>query len=86
MSLSLEEISLQHQFEDLVAGGEMLAIQEFLNEQNISDVVDLIYSNEDYENQIISLLSIHRATSVFKILELPTPKADNKKSANAQDN
>ena len=74
MSLSLEEISLQHQFEDLVAGGEMLAIQEFLNEQNISDVVDLIYSNEDYENQIISLLSIHRATSVFKILELPTQK------------
>lgn len=74
MSLSLEEISLQHQFEDRIATGELLAIQEFLNEQNISDVVDLIYSNEDYENQIISLLSIHRAASVFKILELPTQK------------
>lgn len=74
MSLSLEEISLQHQFEEQIATGELLSIQEFLNEQNISDVVDLIYANEDYENQIISLLSIHRAASVFKILELPTQK------------
>lgn len=74
MSLSLDEISLQQRFEELIASGEILAIQEFLNDQNISDVADLIYSNEDYECQIISLLSIHRAASVFKILELPTQK------------
>ncbi|MFN8243637.1 MAG: magnesium transporter [Ferruginibacter sp.] len=74
MSLSLDEISIQQRFEELVATGDMLAMQEFLNDQNISDVAELIYSNEEYETQIISLLSIHRATSVFKILESPTQK------------
>lgn len=65
---------MQQHFEELVAGTDKLQIQEFLNTQNISDVADLIYSNEDYECQIISLLSIHRASSVFKILESPTQK------------
>lgn len=74
MSSALEEISLQQQFEEVIAGGDKLLIQDFLNDQNISDVAELIYNNEDYECQIISLLSIHRAASVFKILELPTQK------------
>ena len=74
MSLSLEEISLQQQFEDVIANADQLVIQDFLNDQNISDVAELIYTNEEYECQIISLLSIHRATSVFKILELATQK------------
>ncbi len=74
MSLELEEISLQQQFEEVIASENKLVIQEFLNHQNISDVATLIYENEDYEGQIISHLSIHRAASVFKILELPTQK------------
>lgn len=74
MSLELEEISLQQRFEEVIASEDKLAIQEFLNHQNISDVATLIYDNEDYESQIIAHLSIHRAASVFKILELPTQK------------
>jgi len=74
MTLELEEISLQQQFEEVIASEDKLQIQEFLNHQNISDVADLIYNNEDYESQIISHLSIHRAVGVFKILELPTQK------------
>lgn len=74
MSAELDEISIQRQFEEVVASEDKLAIQEFLNHQNISDVADLIYEHEDYECQIISLLSIHRAASVFKILELATQK------------
>jgi magnesium transporter len=69
-----EEISLQHQFEEVIASEDKLAIQEFLNNQNISDVADLIYDNEDYESQIISHISIHRAASVFKILDLAEQK------------
>jgi magnesium transporter len=69
-----EEISLQHQFEEVIASEDKLAIQEFLNNQNISDVADLIYENEDYESQIISHISIHRAASVFKILDLAEQK------------
>jgi magnesium transporter len=51
-----------------------LAIKDFLNDQNISDVANLIYDNKDYETQIIAHLSIHRAASVFKILDLTEQK------------
>lgn len=74
MSLQLEEISLQQKFEEVIASEDKLQIQDFLNHQNISDVADLIYDNEDFETQIISHISIHRAASVFKILELPSQK------------
>lgn len=69
MSLDLNEISLQQQFEEAIASEDKLVIQDFLNDQNISDVANLIYENTEYESQIISHLSIHRAASVFKILE-----------------
>ncbi len=65
----IDEISLQQQFEEVIASEEKLAIKEFLNNQNISDVADLIYENEEYESQIIAHLSIHRAAGVFKILD-----------------
>ncbi len=74
MALEVDEISIQQQFEEVIASEDKLAIQDFLNDQNISDVADLIYENQDYECQIISLLSINRASGVFKILELSTQK------------
>ena len=74
MSLELDEISLQQKFDEVIASEDKLLIHDFLNQQNISDVADLIYENESYESQIISHISIHRAASVFKILELPTQK------------
>ena len=74
MSLDPELISLQEQFEEVIASEDKLAIQEFLNDQNISDVANLVYENSDYESQIISHLSIHRAASVFKILDLSEQK------------
>ena len=74
MDLELEEISIQAQFEEVIASEDKLKIKDFFNQQNISDVANLIYDNEDYETQIISHLSMHRAASVFKILELPTQK------------
>lgn len=74
MSLEPEEITLQQRFEEVIASEDKLAIHEFLNHQNISDVADLIYEYGDYETQIISHLSIHRAASVFKILDLSEQK------------
>ena len=74
MPLEIDEISLQQQFEEIIASENKLVIQEFLNNQNISDVAALIYENEDYETQIISHLSIHRAAGVFKILGLGEQK------------
>jgi magnesium transporter len=74
MSLEQEEITLQQRFEEVIASEDKLIIREFLNEQNISDVANLVYDNSDYETQIISHLSIHRAASVFKILDLSEQK------------
>jgi magnesium transporter len=70
----LDEISIQQQFEEVIASEDKLAIKEFLNNQNISDVAELIYDNQEYETQIMAHLSIHRAASVFKILDLSEQK------------
>jgi magnesium transporter len=74
MSLEIEEIPLQQQFEEAMAIPDKTSIREFLNNLNISDVANLIYENSDTETQIISLLEIHRAASVFKILDLGEQK------------
>ncbi|MBG9375033.1 magnesium transporter [Panacibacter sp. DH6] len=70
MSFEMEELPLAEQFEQLIQGGDKLAIADFLNDQNISDVADIIYENPDYESQIIANMAIHRAASVFKILDI----------------
>lgn len=72
MSTDTEKVLLQDKFEEVVSSGEDSRIQQFLDEQNISDVADLIYENEDQEAFILSHLSIHRAAGLFKILEHPT--------------
>ncbi|MBS1749901.1 MAG: magnesium transporter [Bacteroidetes bacterium] len=74
MSLDQEEITLQERFEEVIASNDKLLIQDFLNDQNISDVAQLISDNEEYETQIIATLSLHRAVSTFKILDVPEQK------------
>ncbi|HXR83499.1 MAG TPA: magnesium transporter [Hanamia sp.] len=69
-----EEISVQDQYEDVLKTNDDAIISDFLNQQNISDVAELIYDNEDREVEIFLHLSLHRAISVFKILEHPTQK------------
>lgn len=74
MSLELEDISIQKQFEDAIASGDKLKLQSFLDHQSIGDMVDLIAENEEKEALIISSISLHRAVSVFKILEFSYQK------------
>jgi magnesium transporter len=74
MSLEFEQIEITEQFEQLIATEDKLAIQEFLNDQNISDVAELINVYPEYEAQIIANMSIHRASSVFKILDIAQQK------------
>jgi magnesium transporter len=69
-----EEISVQEQYEEILETGNDAVISEFLNQQNISDVAELIYENEDKEIKIFLHLSMHRALALFKILEHPTQK------------
>src|SRR3982750_1333255 len=69
-----EQLSINDQFEAIIRTEDKLQIKDFLNHQNISDVADLVYEFTDYESQIIARMFVHRAASVFKILEFPTQK------------
>jgi magnesium transporter len=72
--MEMEALSLQQQFEDVISRDNKLEIHEFLNRQNISDVSELINRNDDYAEQIIASLSIHRAAGTFKILDFSEQK------------
>ncbi len=75
MSLELEkEKTMVESFEELMLREDKLAVQEFLNHQNISDVAELVYEFPDYESQILANMSVHRAVSVFKILDIHVQK------------
>ncbi len=74
MSLELEQPGLQEQFEQLIEKEDKLEIREFLDHQNISDVAELINAYPEYEAQIIANMAIHRASSVFKILDIAQQK------------
>src|SRR4029078_750000 len=74
MPLEIETPDLQEQFEEVIRTEDKLLIREFLDNQNISDVAELVDENDEYGSQIVSNMSIHRAASVFKILDVSIQK------------
>jgi magnesium transporter len=74
MALELEQQTIQELFEAVIKTEDKLQIRDFLDDQNISDVAELVYEFPEYESQIIANMSVNRAASVFKILDLPTQK------------
>jgi magnesium transporter len=70
MSLEL----LQQEFEHVLQQEDKNALHEFLDQQNITDIAELVYEVPDYDSTIIENMSVHRAASVFKILEFTTQK------------
>lgn len=69
-----EQLSYKEEFEAVVQTEDKLRIKEFLDNQNISDVAELVDEYEEYESQILANMSVHRAASVFKILDLSAQK------------
>ena len=65
---------LKEQVEVLLESGDVKQLHEFLDRQNISDVADIIDELPDYDSRIIAAMSVHRAASVFKILDLSEQK------------
>lgn len=63
---------LKAEFEALLQKGDALEIRQFLDDQNIIDIANLVYEYEDHEAAIVAGMSVHRAAGVFKILEFPT--------------
>lgn len=74
MSMELEQQTIQEQFEAVIKSEDKLQIRDFLDDQNISDVAQLVDEFPEYESQIIANMSVHRAASVFKIIDLSTQK------------
>jgi magnesium transporter len=65
---------LKEQVEAILESGDGKQLHEFLDHQNISDVADLIDEMPEYDSRIIGAMSVHRAASVFKILDLNAQK------------
>jgi magnesium transporter len=61
-------------FIDVWNSGDRDALHVYLDEQNISEVAELIDTHPNLQSDIISELSIHRAASTFKILDVATQK------------
>jgi magnesium transporter len=74
MMEEMEQASLFDRFEALISKEDTLEIRAFLNDQNISDVAELINEYPDYADRIIANMAIHRAASVFKILDISQQK------------
>src|SRR4030095_332509 len=74
MSPEMEHSDFREEFEAIIQTGDNKMLSEFLDDQNISEVAELIHDDPDHELAIISSMSVHRAASVFKILELANQK------------
>ena len=67
-------MDLQEQYEFFLQEEKLQQLPDFLNELNISDVAQLIEERWEDASSIMAMLSIHRAASTFKILELGIQK------------
>jgi magnesium transporter len=74
MTQVANNLSIQEQFELILADENKMRMHEFLNNLNISDVALLIEEYEEKATEIVAALSVHRAASTFKILELNAQK------------
>lgn len=72
--MELDPHTIEEQFLAVIETEDKLQIRDFLNHQNISDVADLVDQFPEYEGKIVANMSVHRAASVFKILDVTAQK------------
>lgn len=75
MSEELEQNLMDARFELLLHDKNAANLEDFLNDQGISDVVALIDRYPEYEAAIIANMAMHRASRVFKLLDISTQKS-----------
>lgn len=63
---------LQETLESLAQKDNPAALRDFLDNQNISDIAELVEENEELEVEMIRVMSVNRAAATFKILETST--------------
>ena len=64
--------TLQAELEHVMEKDDPKEIGHFLDQQNISDIAELIDTVPEHDASIILYMSIHRASGVFRILETAT--------------
>jgi len=72
--VKISAVNLSEIFEEVLSKNDELLLTEFLDEQNISDVVTLVNEFPAQEATIIDHMTVHRAVSVFKILDINQQK------------
>ncbi|GAB4092281.1 magnesium transporter [Flaviaesturariibacter terrae] len=70
MSLEL----LKQEFEHVLQSEDPQALHQFLDQQNITEIADLVYEEPERGSEIVSAMSVHRAAGVFRILEFGMQK------------
>ncbi|MFZ9694845.1 MAG: magnesium transporter [Chitinophagaceae bacterium] len=75
MSNEQAQAVLAAQFEELLQQEDHVKLRSFLDDQNISEVAELVDAYPEEETRIITSMSMHRAASVFKILDLSSQKS-----------
>jgi len=74
MAEGMEHMEIRDQFMAILESGDVVELRRFLDDQNISDVAELVNEFEEQETLIVSCMAMHRASSVFKILDFPAQK------------
>ena len=74
VEIEKDEINLSEVFSEILSKNDSRLLKEFLDEQNISDVVELVNEFPEQEANIIDHMTVHRAVSVFKILDINQQK------------
>lgn len=81
----MEELEMQVELvENWIESGRISELQDFLNEQNISDVEELIDELPEHAALFMETLNINRAVHVFSILDFPTQERIFKKLSAAK--
>jgi magnesium transporter len=74
MSNEVNQTALQEEFLRVRETADPIALRAFLDDQNISEIADWVDEETDLATEIIAGMSMHRAVSVFKILDLSLQK------------
>jgi len=74
MSAEILQQNLREAFLQVRQQGDPVTLPAFLDDQNISDIAAWIDEESQWATEIISVMSMHRAVSVFKILDLSLQK------------
>ncbi|MFN4893478.1 MAG: magnesium transporter [Bacteroidota bacterium] len=74
MSAEINQLSLREEFLRIREQGDPLLLRDYLDDQNISDIAACLDEETELATEIIAAMSMHRAVSVFKILDLSLQK------------